>query len=179
MTNPEQTPVGALLSREIKRSGLSQREVARLANLSEGRLRQIVSGYASVGHGQRVSVHAPAVTVARIAMALGITPSELSLVDRDASDELHNLTARSIHDWSDEELERESRRAMPAYQLTDKELVEELATRLAERLRHDTATKEGGSDARTVEAEKSGDLEEVTETVDFQGVELPQQVPDQ
>lgn len=154
MTKPEQTPTGALLSQEIKRKGLSQREVARQANLSEGRLRQILNGYASVGHGQYIPVSAPPATVARIALVLNLTTNELGRVDLEAASELHNMTRPPGP--TDEDIERSIRRSQPGWDMSDQDLIDELARRLSERIQLVKATPEPKevSDAGDAEAQK-------------------------
>ncbi len=87
MTKPNQRPEGALLEKAISLSGLSKREVARRAGLSEGRLRQIVSGYVSSGRGQYADVVAPPGRIAEIARILDVPPEALENAGRaDAAD---------------------------------------------------------------------------------------------
>lgn len=88
---PAPPPEGRLISAALKRAKLSARKAADLAGMSEGRWRQIASGYQSVG-GTRVPVHARAETLARMAQAVGVAPGQLEEVGRpDAAEELRNL----------------------------------------------------------------------------------------
>jgi hypothetical protein len=87
------TPEGELIYRlrKANRPGAGVRAIAPEADLSEGRWRQIESGYQSVG-GQKIAVSAPAATLARMAAAVGGTPADLVNVGRaDAAAELRKL----------------------------------------------------------------------------------------
>lgn len=78
MDKPKQPPEGLLIKQAIDRDpDLSIREVARRAELSEGRVRQIINGYLSAGAGQYVKVTAPAETLARIAWEVGLGSVDL------------------------------------------------------------------------------------------------------
>lgn len=59
------------------------REAARRADLSEGRWRQIAKGYQSIGRGLRAPVTAPTSTLARMALAVGLTPDEMTEAGED------------------------------------------------------------------------------------------------
>ncbi len=86
---PEPPPWGALIAAALRRAGLSAREAARRAGLSEGRWRQITSGYQVVSPGVYAEVRGPAATLARMAAVAGVTPAELRAAGReDAADEL-------------------------------------------------------------------------------------------
>lgn len=131
MTKPEQSDLGKFLTAALKRRNLSQRAIAKKAQLSEGRLRQILSGYASVGGGQYAVVSAPPSTVARIAAALRVSPSELKKFDPEAAEELVQLTEPPP--LTDSQVEQMMRMSLPGAELTDEELLDELERRLAER----------------------------------------------
>lgn len=89
---PEQRPEGRLIGTMQKRSGLSQRQAAARAAMSEGHWRAIVSGYRTVNAGVYTPVRGPAETVARMAHVVGVTPEQLIEVGRqDAAEELRVL----------------------------------------------------------------------------------------
>lgn len=98
---PDQPPEGRLIAAALERTNpkLTQRKAAELADISEARWRQLVSGYISVGQGNYAAVHAPAKTLARMADVVGVTPEELNAADRsDAAVELMQLQRnRSAH----------------------------------------------------------------------------------
>lgn len=80
---PLPTPEGRVLQAALKRSGLSAREAALRANISEGRWRQIVAGYLTPSAGVYVEVKdAPADTVARMAKAVGASPEAFEKANR-------------------------------------------------------------------------------------------------
>jgi|ERR1700722_1663730 len=86
---PEPPPWGALITAALTRHGLSAREAARRAGLSEGRWRQITGGYQVVSPGVYAQVHGPAATLARMAGAAGVTAAQLRAAGRpDAADVL-------------------------------------------------------------------------------------------
>lgn len=88
---PEQPAEGALIQRAMIRERLSARQAATKAGMSEGRWRQIVSGYQSA-RGQHIPVTAPAPTLAHMAKAVGLTPEDLTEAGRgDAADVLRDL----------------------------------------------------------------------------------------
>jgi transcriptional regulator with XRE-family HTH domain len=80
---PDPPAWGALISAARNRAGLSAREAARRAGISEGRWRQIAGGYQVVSTGIYARVHGPAATLARMAAVTGVTPAELSAAGRD------------------------------------------------------------------------------------------------
>jgi hypothetical protein len=84
MDKPDQSPEGALIERALSVfvPKLTAREAARRAGLSEGRWRQIVSGYQSAGRGSYHAVVAPAATLARMARVVGVTAEQLDSVGR-------------------------------------------------------------------------------------------------
>lgn len=116
--NEASIEVGELVKRALKASGMSARQAALSMDISDTRLRHIINGYQPVGRGQRIDVHAPGDTLARIADALNITPEELEQVGRpDAAHELRlRLTAwdredgnfsslqQSIQEWAEDPL---------------------------------------------------------------------------
>lgn len=79
---PPQPPEGELIERARIRMGVSVRAIAKAAGLSDTRWGQLVKGYATPSAGNVVSVTAPAVTLARMARAVGVTRSELEGVGR-------------------------------------------------------------------------------------------------
>jgi hypothetical protein len=80
---PAPPPWGALITTALAREGLSVREAARRAGLSEGRWRQITGGYQIVSPGVYASVRGPAATLARMARVVGVTAEQLSEAGRD------------------------------------------------------------------------------------------------
>ena len=94
VSEPTQRPEAELIERlrTQARPELSVRNAARQAEISEGRWRQIIKGYKQESGGVRVSVRAPAGTLARMARVVGATPNQLREVARDdAADELEAL----------------------------------------------------------------------------------------
>ncbi|MGJ6980032.1 helix-turn-helix domain-containing protein [Aestuariimicrobium soli] len=81
------TPEGRLIKARLDESRTSQRALASKVDMSEGRVRQIIKGYQSVG-GQRIAVSAPAETIMRLALELDITPDELRAASRDDAADL-------------------------------------------------------------------------------------------
>jgi transcriptional regulator with XRE-family HTH domain len=89
MNNEHQRPEGVLIAAAAKAKGLSARQAAKEAGMSDARWRQIVNGYASAGAGQVVVVEAPEETLARMARVVDVTPEQLREVGRpDAADAL-------------------------------------------------------------------------------------------
>ncbi|WP_157834446.1 helix-turn-helix domain-containing protein [Mycobacteroides abscessus] len=110
---------------------LSIRRAATLAEISEGRWRQIENGYQQVGAGTQVEAQARPETLARMAKVVGATPAELTQADRDDAaqalralikytqpTELHAAHAQPIsaaddhHDDNDEIYELEAARSI-------------------------------------------------------------------
>jgi transcriptional regulator with XRE-family HTH domain len=87
-TRPDPPPWGILISAALARAGLSAREAARRARLSEGRWRQITAGYQVVRPGVYEPVRGPAATLARMAAVAGVTPEQLREAGRDDAAEL-------------------------------------------------------------------------------------------
>lgn len=82
VTTPNPPPEGEALERARQRARLSQREAARRADISETRWRQITKGHHIAG-GVAVPDYGPAETIARMALAVGLTPEELDATGRD------------------------------------------------------------------------------------------------
>lgn len=74
---PQQPPEGRLIAAALERSGLSIREASKRAGISYGRWRQVVTGVQHVSPGNYAAVHAPAKTVAKMALAAGVTPEQM------------------------------------------------------------------------------------------------------
>lgn len=79
---PEPPPWGTLISDALRRAGMSAREAAGHAGMSEGRWRQIAGGYQVVSAGVYAPVRGPAVTLAKMASVIGVTPAELTASGR-------------------------------------------------------------------------------------------------
>jgi Helix-turn-helix domain len=77
MSTPDQPPEGILIESARRRAGLSVREAARRAGISEGWWRQIVKGYQSLSGGNRGEVKGPPDTVAGMARVVGVTPEQM------------------------------------------------------------------------------------------------------
>jgi transcriptional regulator with XRE-family HTH domain len=109
---PKAPPEGELIRSARKAAGLSIREAARRIRLSEGRWRQIESGYQTVARGVYHPSPGPADTVARMARVVDLTPEALDDKGRaDAADELRKLNeARAVTqsqpDGLDQQFER-------------------------------------------------------------------------
>jgi hypothetical protein len=82
-SRPDPTPWGAAITAACRRAGRSARSAARQAGISEGRWRQITSGYQVVSPGRYAPVRGPAATVARMAAVTGLTPAELRTAGRE------------------------------------------------------------------------------------------------
>lgn len=80
---PQPPPWGKLITAALAGEGISAREAARRAGLSEGRWRQITAGYQVVSPGVYAQVRGPAGTVARMAAVVGVTPAQLRSAGRD------------------------------------------------------------------------------------------------
>jgi hypothetical protein len=81
-TRPVPPPWGALITAALRQAGLSAREAARRAGISEGRWRQITGGYQVVSAGVYAPVRGPAATLARMASVAGVTPAQLEQAGR-------------------------------------------------------------------------------------------------
>lgn len=102
---PDPPAWGALITAALASEGISAREAARRAGMSEGRWRQITAGYQVVSPGVYAQVHGPAGTLARMAVVVGVTPDQLRSAGRDdAATVLAGLLERQPA--NDEMLER-------------------------------------------------------------------------
>lgn len=89
---PQQLPEGALIQRAMIRTRLTARRAATKAGMSEGRWRQIVNGYQSVGRGRSIPVIGVPVTLARMALAVDLTADDMAGVGRaDVADIMRDL----------------------------------------------------------------------------------------
>lgn len=145
---PEPPPWGALITTALARQGLSAREAARRAGLSEGRWRQITGGYQVVSPGVYAQVRGPAGTLARMADAAGVSAAELRAADRtDAADVLDSQRERTAETGA-ELLERV--RAM------DTDQARELLAAIAVQLGISLPPPAGANDAADTVAEEPG-----------------------
>jgi transcriptional regulator with XRE-family HTH domain len=80
---PAQPAWGVLITAALRAAGMSAREAARRAGISEGRWRQIASGYQVVSPGAYAQVRGQAATLARMATVAGVTPEQLTAAGRD------------------------------------------------------------------------------------------------
>ncbi len=86
---PEPPPWGTLITAALRSAGISAREAARRAGISEGRWRQISSGYQVVSPGVYARVRGPAATLAKMAAVADVTAAELRASGRaDAAEAL-------------------------------------------------------------------------------------------
>lgn len=69
------SPLGRLLEQARNRLGISKREAARRARISDTRWRQVVRGYEIVG-ARRVSALAGPLTITRMAIAVDMHPAD-------------------------------------------------------------------------------------------------------
>ncbi|MEC3994965.1 helix-turn-helix transcriptional regulator [Actinacidiphila sp. DG2A-62] len=91
---PTQRPEGALIQSAQRTLGISAAEAARRAGISPSRWRQIVLGYQTVS-GIATPVTGPDATVARMARAVGLTPTQLQRAGcTGAADALRSIAAR-------------------------------------------------------------------------------------
>jgi hypothetical protein len=89
---PAPPPEGRLITDALKRTGMSVRKASKAAGISEGRWRQITSGYQTMGRGVYAPVKGPAGTVAKMARVVGVTAEQLTDAGRpDAAAELSTL----------------------------------------------------------------------------------------
>ena len=96
---PSPPPWGVLLTNALADAQLSAREASRRAGISEGRWRQIASGYQIVSPGVYAPVHGPAQTLARMAAVAGVTPAQLTGVGRaDAAKALASRETDASHE---------------------------------------------------------------------------------
>ncbi|MBD3778505.1 MAG: helix-turn-helix transcriptional regulator [Micrococcales bacterium] len=93
----EPTRAARLIEQRRKQRGMSIREAAKAADLSEGRWRQIAKGYQQLAQGARAPVTTPPATTARMAMAVGVTSDELVAVgERQVADIVRESTASRL-----------------------------------------------------------------------------------
>jgi hypothetical protein len=96
---PSPPPWGAALTKALADAQLSAREASRRAGISEGRWRQIASGYQVVSSGVYAPVHGPAQTLAKMAAVAGVTPAQLTAAGRpDAASALASREADTSHE---------------------------------------------------------------------------------
>lgn len=96
---PPPPPWGVLLTNALADARLSAREASRRAGISEGRWRQIASGYQVVSSGVYAPVHGPAQTLARMAAVAGVTPAQLTDAGRaDAAEAMASRGADASHE---------------------------------------------------------------------------------
>jgi transcriptional regulator with XRE-family HTH domain len=74
--------VGRLITSARLGLGISQRDAARRAGISEGHWRQITSGYQAVAPGRYSTVRGTARTVAAMAAVVGLSPEQLDQASR-------------------------------------------------------------------------------------------------
>jgi hypothetical protein len=122
---PDPPPWGAAITTALRRGQVSAREAARQAGLSEGRWRQISSGYQVVSPGVYAPVRGPAGTLARMAAVAGVTPAELRTAGREDAALL--LDARAADKSPDDQL-LERIRSMSSEQA--RELLAQIAVQL-------------------------------------------------
>jgi transcriptional regulator with XRE-family HTH domain len=135
---PEPPPWGALITAALASEGISAREAARRAGLSEGRWRQITGGYQVVSPGIYAEVRGPAATVARMAAVAGVTPAQLRAAGRDDAAKLLATQRDRKQETGAEMLERV--RAM------DTEQARELLATIAQQLGISLPTAPDSSD---------------------------------
>jgi hypothetical protein len=108
---PSPPPWGVVLTKALADAQLSAREASRRAGISEGRWRQIASGYQIVSSGVYAPVHGPAETLAKMAAVAGVTPAQLTDAGRpDAADA---LVSRGEADASHEQMLQRVREMSP------------------------------------------------------------------
>lgn len=96
-----QRPEGQLIESALRMKGISGRQAAAEAGISDARWRQIVNGYQSAGGGQTITVVGPDETIARMARVVGVTPEQLRAAGRpEAADLLLTLSGmQAEHEW--------------------------------------------------------------------------------
>ena len=96
---PDPPPWGALITAALRRVRMSARQAAPQAGISEGRWRQITSGYQVVSPGVYAPVRGPAATLARMAAVAGVPAADLRAAGReDAARMLETLATDSEAD---------------------------------------------------------------------------------
>lgn len=105
------TAHGDLLERAREARHVSKREAAKRAGISEGRWRQIVTGYQSVGRGMTVPVKTTPQTLRAMAAAVGADPAAvLAAAGFDPSSEPPPTPLSPLETASDAELLAEVQR---------------------------------------------------------------------
>ena len=95
---PDPPPWGAVITAALRRSRLSARQASLQAGISEGRWRQITSGYQIVSPGVYAPVRGPAATLARMAAVAGVSAADLRAAGRaDAAAVLEDQASRDTH----------------------------------------------------------------------------------
>ena len=95
---PDPPPWGAAITAALRRSRMSARQASRQAGISEGRWRQITSGYQIVSPGVYAPVRGPAATLARMAAVAGVSAADLRAAGRtDAALLLEDQADRDTH----------------------------------------------------------------------------------
>lgn len=93
-TTPGQTPEGRLIEKAATYSGLSARALAANAGMSDTRWRQVIRGWQPGANGVQVEARASSVTLARMALAVGVKAEQLAEVGRDdAAQQLERIQA--------------------------------------------------------------------------------------
>lgn len=89
-------PEGEALEDRRRRAGLSARKAAAEAGMSDTWWRNITRGWSKVADGVYVPVRANAVTLARMALVVGMTQSDLVLCHRRDAADLLDESARPV-----------------------------------------------------------------------------------
>jgi len=89
---PDVPPEGKLIKEALRVSGITQREAARRAGISDTRWRQIVAGYQAIG-GRKVEFRSPDETLARMARVVDVSPEQLEAAGREGA----AVALRAIH----------------------------------------------------------------------------------
>lgn len=77
MTTPKPSAAVAAIDRMRQDEGLSIRQAARRAGISDGRWRQLAKGYSAAGGGMKIPANPTAETLAAMARAVGMPPEQL------------------------------------------------------------------------------------------------------
>jgi hypothetical protein len=89
---PQQTREGSLIETAANATGLSVKKLAANAGISDTRWRHIVRGWQPAQGGGQNPVVAPALTLAKMAFTVGVSPDQLTQAGReDAADLLARL----------------------------------------------------------------------------------------
>lgn len=140
---PEPPPEGRLITAALKQSGLSAREAARRAGISEVRWRQIAGGFQTVS-GQHIPVTGPADTVARMAHVVGLTHQDFDDIRQDVVDALLEIEVpeamerSEAHNAESEDIIRRIRHRLSLMSPRQLALIDQLAAELAREQQADT-----------------------------------------